>query len=293
MHLVPIRRGYWLNQRRIVAEHGTSHRTLPSFLTRSPSTAAPAARLASVWKSTSVSGAPDKSSLSHISAMTRPSWLGRAARNRIPRHRAESSRRWRGGDCADSARTLPKILISTQVSVRLIPAPRGTGLVAAPASKKILAMAGLEVSSCVQQLMRPSAPAGQLFRGRRVDDAKRQLTTLCTQDCYSTTRGHSRTTGNFITAVFNAVSASYGYLSLELFPLYSKGALPRTHRLPRQGGRIGQGRRRVLGAHQETGGVQVASGPPPRAGRTTLAEYRVPACRRVVLTLIKKNARDA
>ena len=33
------------------------------------------------------------------------------------------------------------------VSVRLIPAPRGTGLVAAPASKKILAMAGLEVRS--------------------------------------------------------------------------------------------------------------------------------------------------
>ena len=56
----------------------------------------------------------------------------------------------------------------------------GTGLVAAPASKKILAMAGLE-------------------------------------DCYSTTRGHSRTTGNFITAVFNAVSASYGYLSPELW----------------------------------------------------------------------------
>ena len=43
------------------------------------------------------------------------------------------------------------------VRVRLIPAPRGTGLVAAPASKKILAMAGLEVSSCVQQLTRPSA----------------------------------------------------------------------------------------------------------------------------------------
>ena len=40
---------------------------------------------------------------------------------------------------------------------------------------------------------------------------------LCTQDCYSTTRGHSRTTGNFITAVFNAVSASYGYLSPELW----------------------------------------------------------------------------
>ena len=37
------------------------------------------------------------------------------------------------------------------VSVRLIPAPRGTGLVAAPASKKILAMAGLEV-----QRLRPT-----------------------------------------------------------------------------------------------------------------------------------------
>ena len=104
---------------------------------------------------------------------------------------------------------------------------------------------------------------------------------LCTQDCYSTTRGHSRTTGNFITAVFNAVSASYGYLSPELWKptvelrrhfqrkvpsstpkvvesrkflslvvLYlglQQGSVPRTHRLPRQGGRIGQGRRRVLG----------------------------------------------
>ena len=36
----------------------------------------------SVWKSTSASGAPDNSSPSHFSAMTRPFWLGRAARNR-------------------------------------------------------------------------------------------------------------------------------------------------------------------------------------------------------------------
>ena len=45
--------------------------------------------------------------------------------------------------------TIPMKLSGTcgSVSVRLIPAPRGTGLVAAPASKKILAMAGLEVSS--------------------------------------------------------------------------------------------------------------------------------------------------
>ena len=87
-----------------------------------------------------------------------------------------------GALCSQFSTQIPMKLSGTcgSVSVRLIPAPRGTGLVAAPASKKILAMAGLE-------------------------------------DCYSTTRGHSRTTGNFITAVFNAVSASYGYLSPELW----------------------------------------------------------------------------
>jgi len=36
-----------------------------------------------VWKSTSASGAPDNSSLSHSSAMRRPSWLGRAVMNGI------------------------------------------------------------------------------------------------------------------------------------------------------------------------------------------------------------------
>ena len=113
------------------------------------------------------------------------------------------------------------------VSVRLIPAPRGTGLVAAPASKKILAMAGLEVSSCVQQLMRPSSRGGSYFAA--VASMTRNANSLlCTQDCYSTTRGHSRTTGNFITAVFNAVSASYGYLSPELWkPTASSGVIVR------------------------------------------------------------------
>ena len=149
--------------------------------------------------------------------------------------------------------TIPMKLSGTcgSVSVRLIPAPRGTGLVAAPASKKILAMAGLE-------------------------------------DCYSTTRGHSRTTGNFITAVFNAVSASYGYLSPELWKPTAKlrrfryrkfhsliifriglleSAVPGAHRLPRQGGRVGQGRRSLLGSRQtKTGGVQVSSGPPHERG---------------------------
>ena len=69
-----------------------------------------------MWKSTSVSGAPDNSSLSHFSAMTRPSWLGRAARNRHRHAIEQASRRWRGGRRDDSARTRRKILVSTQVT---------------------------------------------------------------------------------------------------------------------------------------------------------------------------------
>ena len=55
--------------------------------------------------STSVSGAPDNSSLSHFSAMTRPSWLGQAVRNRHRHAIEQTSRRWRGGRRDDSART--------------------------------------------------------------------------------------------------------------------------------------------------------------------------------------------
>ena len=53
-------------------------------------------RSGSVWKSTSVSGAPDNSSLSHFSAMTLPSWLGRAEEPASPRHQAGvASMAWR------------------------------------------------------------------------------------------------------------------------------------------------------------------------------------------------------
>lgn len=64
--------------------------------------------------------------------------------------------------------------------VRLIPAPRGTGLVSSPAGKKLLHMAGID-------------------------------------DCYSSARGHTRTMGNFIKAVFYSLRATYGYLSPELW----------------------------------------------------------------------------
>ena len=57
----------------------------------------------------SASGAPDNSSLSHFSAMTRPSWLGRAVRNQHRHAIEQASRRWRGGRRDDSARTRRKI----------------------------------------------------------------------------------------------------------------------------------------------------------------------------------------
>ena len=61
-----------------------------------------------MWKSTSVSGAPDNSSLSHFSAMTWLHWHRRAVRNRH-RHAIEQvSRRWRGGRRGDSGRTRRK-----------------------------------------------------------------------------------------------------------------------------------------------------------------------------------------
>jgi len=66
------------------------------------------------------------------------------------------------------------------VRVRLIPAPRGTGLVASPVPKKLLSMAGVE-------------------------------------DVYSASQGHTRTMGNFIKAVFYALSKTYGYLTPELW----------------------------------------------------------------------------
>jgi len=69
---------------------------------------------------------------------------------------------------------------SGSVSCRLIPAPRGTGLVAAPASKRILQLAGF-------------------------------------QDCYTASRGKTKTMGNFIKAVFSCASKTYSYLTPDLW----------------------------------------------------------------------------
>merc|ERR1719511_325177 len=66
------------------------------------------------------------------------------------------------------------------VHVRLIPAPRGTGIVSAPVPKKLLGMAGLE-------------------------------------DCYTSARGQTATLGNFAKATFNAISKTYSYLTPDLW----------------------------------------------------------------------------
>jgi small subunit ribosomal protein S2e len=66
------------------------------------------------------------------------------------------------------------------VSVRLVPAPRGTGIVAARAPKKILQFAGIE-------------------------------------DVYTSTTGSTKTMGNFVFATFNAVTLTYTYLTPDLW----------------------------------------------------------------------------
>lgn len=66
------------------------------------------------------------------------------------------------------------------VRVRLIPAPRGTGVVAAKASKRLLHFAGVD-------------------------------------DVFTSSRGSTRTMGNFIFAVFNAIKATYAYSTPDLW----------------------------------------------------------------------------
>jgi small subunit ribosomal protein S2e len=67
------------------------------------------------------------------------------------------------------------------VRVRLIPAPRGTGIVGAPTSKKLLQFAGVE-------------------------------------DCFTSTTGSTKTLENFVKATFDALSNTYGFLTPDLWP---------------------------------------------------------------------------
>ncbi|KAJ1970493.1 40S ribosomal protein [Dimargaris xerosporica] len=67
------------------------------------------------------------------------------------------------------------------VIARLIPAPRGTGIVAAPVPKKLLQLAGIT-------------------------------------DCYTASSGSTRTLGNFVKATFTAIGNTYAYLTPDLWP---------------------------------------------------------------------------
>ncbi|KAL6746775.1 component of cytosolic 80S ribosome and 40S small subunit [Haematococcus lacustris] len=66
------------------------------------------------------------------------------------------------------------------VTIRLVPAPRGAGIVAARVPKKVLQMAGIE-------------------------------------DCYTSSRGSRKTLGNFVKATFNALAKTYGFLTPDLW----------------------------------------------------------------------------
>ena len=66
------------------------------------------------------------------------------------------------------------------VMVRLVPAPRGTGLVAAPVPKKLLTMAGIS-------------------------------------DCYTAATGQTATLGNFAKATYSALQRTYSYLTPDLW----------------------------------------------------------------------------
>jgi len=75
------------------------------------------------------------------------------------------------------------------VRVRLVPAPRGTGIVAARVPKRILQFAGIE-------------------------------------DVYTSSQGSTKTLGNFVKATFNAISKTYAYLSPDLWPVKELEAAP-------------------------------------------------------------------
>lgn len=66
------------------------------------------------------------------------------------------------------------------VRLRLIPAPRGAGIVGAPTSKKVIQFAGIH-------------------------------------DCYTNSVGHTKTKGNFLKATFAALKETYSFLTPDLW----------------------------------------------------------------------------
>jgi len=106
------------------------------------------------------------------------------------------------------------------VRCKLVPAPRGTGIVGAPISKKLLSFAGID-------------------------------------DCFTSTCGHTRTPENFIKATYQALARTYQYLTPDLWtktqnhqsPLskhseWLEAAAKKPVNRQREGGERGRGRGR-------------------------------------------------
>jgi len=91
-------------------------------------------------------------------------------------------RRGYWGNKIGNAHTIPVKVTgkSGSVRIRLVPAPRGTGLVAAPTSKKVLQLAGIG-------------------------------------DVYTSSEGKTRTKGNFVKATFEALHKTYTYLTPDFW----------------------------------------------------------------------------
>lgn len=92
-------------------------------------------------------------------------------------------RRGYWGSCLGAPHTVPCKVTGKcgSVLMRLIPAPRGTGIVSAPVPKKLLQMAGIE-------------------------------------DCYTSAIGCTSTLGNFAKATYAAIARTYSYLTPDLWP---------------------------------------------------------------------------
>jgi len=75
------------------------------------------------------------------------------------------------------------------VNLRLVPAPRGTGIVAARVPKKLLQLAGV-------------------------------------QDVYTQSKGSTKTLGNFVKATFDAIARTYGFLTPNLWKQYKLTRTP-------------------------------------------------------------------
>jgi len=92
-------------------------------------------------------------------------------------------RRGYWGNKIGSVHTVPCKLTGRcgSVRLRLVPAPRGTGIVAARTPKKVLGYAGIE-------------------------------------DVFTSSTGSTKTMGNFVKATFDGLAKSYGYLTPDLWP---------------------------------------------------------------------------